>query len=98
MTGLHVRSSKVEFGTSSSGGGNEERNQPGSDAKILPAQRIAMLETYPQNMLQCCKKTLFRPGRHGISFIEALRSSSGSFTRQSYRCWMFKTFWIKGCF
>jgi hypothetical protein len=34
-----------------------------------------MLETHPQKMLQGSRKMLFRPGRHGISCIEGLRSS-----------------------
>jgi hypothetical protein len=41
----------------------------------LTVQRIAMLETHPQKMLQDSKNMLFRPGRHGISCIEGLRSS-----------------------
>jgi hypothetical protein len=28
-----------------------------------------MLETHQQDMIQCCKKMLFCPGRHGIYFI-----------------------------
>jgi hypothetical protein len=75
MIGLHVLSSKVEFGTSSSGAGMKSE----AAEEKLTVQRIAMLETHPQNMLQCCKKTLFRPGRHGIYFIEGLRSSIRQF-------------------
>jgi hypothetical protein len=41
----------------------------------LTVQRIAMLETHPQKMLQDSKNMLFQPGRHGISCIEGLRSS-----------------------
>jgi hypothetical protein len=51
--------------------GMKERKQPGK----LTVQRIAMLETHQQKMLQGSKKMLFRPGRHGISCIEGLRSS-----------------------
>jgi hypothetical protein len=71
MIGLHVRSSKVEFRTSAAGAGMKS----GISRKKLTVQRIAMLETHQQDMFQCSRKMLFRPGRHGIYFIEGLRSS-----------------------